>query len=46
MYHNEEERVDIVALPLDSYRMTVMVDIKNPVLGSQHTGLFDWRKNS
>jgi UDP-3-O-[3-hydroxymyristoyl] N-acetylglucosamine deacetylase/3-hydroxyacyl-[acyl-carrier-protein] dehydratase len=44
MYHNEEERVDIVALPLDSYRMTVMVDYQNPVLGSQHTGLFDLEK--
>lgn len=44
MYHNEEEQVDIVALPLDSYRMTVMVDYQNPVLGSQHTGLFDLEK--
>ena len=44
MYHNEEEQVDIVALPLNSYRMTVMVDYQNPVLGSQHTGLFDLEK--
>ncbi len=41
MYHNEEEQVDIVALPLDGYRLTVMVDYMNPALGSQHTGLFD-----
>ncbi len=40
-YHNEEEQVDIVALPLDRYRLTVMVDYQNPALGSQHTGLFD-----
>ncbi len=40
-YHNEEEQVDIVALPLDKYRLTVMVDYQNPALGSQHTGLFD-----
>lgn len=40
-YHNEEEKVDIVALPLDKYRLTVMVDYQNPALGSQHTGLFD-----
>lgn len=40
-YHNEEEQVDIVALPLDGYRLTVMVDYKNPALGSQHSGLFD-----
>ena len=40
-YHNEEEQVDIVALPLDKYRLTVMVDYQNPALGSQHSGLFD-----
>ncbi len=43
-YHNEEEQVDIVALPLDGFRMTVMVDYHNPALGSQHTGLFDLEK--
>ncbi len=40
-YHNEEKGVDIVALPTDDYRITVMVDYHNPALGSQHTGLFD-----
>jgi UDP-3-O-[3-hydroxymyristoyl] N-acetylglucosamine deacetylase/3-hydroxyacyl-[acyl-carrier-protein] dehydratase len=40
-YHNEEKKVDIVALPTDDYRITVMVDYFNPALGSQHTGLFD-----
>lgn len=40
-YHNENNQIDIVALPLDSYRITVMVDYQNPALGSQHTGLFD-----
>jgi len=44
MYHNEEEQIDIVALPLDSYRVTVMIDYQNPALGSQHTGLFDLEK--
>lgn len=43
-YHNEERQIDIVALPLDNYRMTVMVDYQNPALGSQHTGLFDLEK--
>jgi len=43
-YHNEEEQVDIVALPLDGFRMTVMVDYQNPALGSQHTGLFDMER--
>jgi UDP-3-O-[3-hydroxymyristoyl] N-acetylglucosamine deacetylase/3-hydroxyacyl-[acyl-carrier-protein] dehydratase len=44
MYHNEDKQVDIVALPLDGYRITVMVDYQNPALGSQHTGLFDLEK--
>ena len=44
MYHNEENKIDIVALPLDGYRATVMVDYQNPALGSQHTGLFDLEK--
>ena len=44
VYHDEETQVDIVALPLDGYRVTVMVDYFNPALGSQHTGLFDLEK--
>ena len=44
MYHNDEEKIDIVALPLDNYRITIMVDYENPFLGSQHTGLFDVEK--
>ncbi len=40
-YKNDEKEVDIVALPTDDYRITVMVDYHNPALGSQHTGLFD-----
>jgi len=43
-YHNEEKGVDIVALPTDDYRVTVMVDYHNPALGSQHTGLFNLEK--
>lgn len=40
-YTNEEKHVDIVALPTDGFRVTVMIDYFNPALGSQHTGLFD-----
>ncbi|HEY5615875.1 MAG TPA: bifunctional UDP-3-O-[3-hydroxymyristoyl] N-acetylglucosamine deacetylase/3-hydroxyacyl-ACP dehydratase [Bacteroidota bacterium] len=43
-YQNEELGVDIVALPTDDYRMTVMIDYQNPALGSQHTGLFNLEK--
>ena len=44
IYHEEDNQVDIVALPLDNSRVTVMVDYQNPALGSQHTGLFDLEK--
>ncbi len=40
-YLDEQRGTEIVALPNDKYRVTVMVDYKNPALGSQHTGLFD-----
>lgn len=40
-FHDEKSQVDIVALPLDNFRVTVMVDYQNPALGSQHSGLFD-----
>jgi UDP-3-O-[3-hydroxymyristoyl] N-acetylglucosamine deacetylase/3-hydroxyacyl-[acyl-carrier-protein] dehydratase len=43
-YHSDEGQVDIVALPLDGFRVTVMVDYQNPALGSQHSGLFDLEK--
>jgi UDP-3-O-[3-hydroxymyristoyl] N-acetylglucosamine deacetylase/3-hydroxyacyl-[acyl-carrier-protein] dehydratase len=43
-YTNEDKGVDIVALPNDDFRVTVMVDYHNPALGSQHTGLFDLQK--
>ncbi|MCX6139452.1 MAG: bifunctional UDP-3-O-[3-hydroxymyristoyl] N-acetylglucosamine deacetylase/3-hydroxyacyl-ACP dehydratase [Candidatus Kapabacteria bacterium] len=40
-YVDEARGTEIVALPNDKYRVTVMVDYKNPALGSQHTGIFD-----
>lgn len=40
-YFDEQRGTEIVALPNDKYRVTVMVDYNNPALGSQHTGLFD-----
>ncbi len=43
-YHNEERAVDMVALPLDDFRITVMIDYQNPALGSQHSGLFSLEK--
>ncbi len=43
-YKDEARGVQIVALPTDDFRITVMVDYNNPALGSQHTGLFDLEK--
>jgi UDP-3-O-[3-hydroxymyristoyl] N-acetylglucosamine deacetylase/3-hydroxyacyl-[acyl-carrier-protein] dehydratase len=40
-YTDEQRGTEIVALPNDEYRVTVMVDYNNPALGSQHTGLFN-----
>ncbi|MDX2190672.1 MAG: bifunctional UDP-3-O-[3-hydroxymyristoyl] N-acetylglucosamine deacetylase/3-hydroxyacyl-ACP dehydratase [Bacteroidota bacterium] len=33
--------VELAALPLDDYRVTVMVDYNSPVLGSQHASITD-----
>lgn len=41
-YKNDEKEIELVALPNDDYRITVMVDYQNPALGSQHTGMFDF----
>ena len=41
-YQDEKSGVDIVALPLENdFRVTVMIDYRNPALGTQHTGLFN-----
>ncbi|MEM9857226.1 MAG: bifunctional UDP-3-O-[3-hydroxymyristoyl] N-acetylglucosamine deacetylase/3-hydroxyacyl-ACP dehydratase [Bacteroidota bacterium] len=40
LFYKEPARdVEIAALPLDDYRITVMVDYNSPVLGSQHASL-------
>lgn len=35
-FTDEKGNVEMVAMPLDDYRLTVMVDYNSPVLGSQH----------
>jgi UDP-3-O-[3-hydroxymyristoyl] N-acetylglucosamine deacetylase/3-hydroxyacyl-[acyl-carrier-protein] dehydratase len=40
IYYNEQDRdVEMIAMPLDDYRLTVMVDYNSPVLGSQHASI-------
>ncbi len=43
-FHDEKKGIDLVALPLDDFRVTAMIDYKNPALGSQHSGLFSLDK--
>jgi UDP-3-O-[3-hydroxymyristoyl] N-acetylglucosamine deacetylase/3-hydroxyacyl-[acyl-carrier-protein] dehydratase len=43
-YANDQKGVEIVALPTDDFRITVMIDYYIPALGSQHTGLFNLEK--
>lgn len=40
-YRDTSRDVEIAALPLDDYRVTVMIDYKSPVLGSQHASITD-----
>jgi len=42
-FKNDNKEIEIVALPNEDYRLTVMVDYANPALGSQHTGIFDFK---
>lgn len=46
-YNDVHNKVEMVAMPLDDYRATVMVDYNSPVLGSQHatiTNLSEFEK--
>ncbi len=38
-YREAARNVEIAALPLDDYRVTVMIDYNSPVLGSQHASI-------
>ncbi|WP_375559245.1 bifunctional UDP-3-O-[3-hydroxymyristoyl] N-acetylglucosamine deacetylase/3-hydroxyacyl-ACP dehydratase [Bernardetia sp. OM2101] len=40
-YTDADKNIEIAALPLDNYRLTVMVDYNSPVLGSQYAALND-----
>lgn len=39
MYSEPDRRVEMVAMPLDDYRFTCMIDYNSPVLGSQHAAI-------
>lgn len=39
-YSDKERGVDIVVLPSDEFRITFMIDYKNPALGTQYTSMY------
>jgi UDP-3-O-[3-hydroxymyristoyl] N-acetylglucosamine deacetylase/3-hydroxyacyl-[acyl-carrier-protein] dehydratase len=43
-YREAARNVEIAALPLDDYRVTVMIDYNSPVLGSQHASITSIRQ--
>ncbi|MEW5925174.1 MAG: bifunctional UDP-3-O-[3-hydroxymyristoyl] N-acetylglucosamine deacetylase/3-hydroxyacyl-ACP dehydratase [Candidatus Zixiibacteriota bacterium] len=43
-YSEPDRSVDIVVTPSDTFRITFMVDYKNPALGTQYTTLIDLEK--
>jgi UDP-3-O-[3-hydroxymyristoyl] N-acetylglucosamine deacetylase/3-hydroxyacyl-[acyl-carrier-protein] dehydratase len=38
-YTEEDRKVEMVAMPLDGYRFTCMIDYNSPILGSQHASI-------
>lgn len=38
-YTDDNQQVEIIAMPVDDYRLTVMVDYNSQVLGSQHAAI-------
>ncbi len=39
-YENAERKIEMLAVPQDTYRITVMVDYNSEVLGTQHAGIY------
>jgi len=40
IYHNEEHGIDLVVVPSDEFRITYMIDYRNPALGTQYTSMY------
>lgn len=38
-YHDEAKRVELLAIPSDTYRINTLIDFNSPVLGTQHASL-------
>lgn len=40
-YEDKAKKVEMLAVPSDEYRLTVMVDYNSPVLGTQHASMYN-----
>lgn len=40
IYHDEEKGIDLVIVPSDEFRITYMIDYRNPALGTQYTSMY------
>ncbi len=38
-YMSEDGLTEMIAMPLDGFRLTCMIDFKNPIIGSQHASI-------
>ncbi|MEA3495389.1 MAG: bifunctional UDP-3-O-[3-hydroxymyristoyl] N-acetylglucosamine deacetylase/3-hydroxyacyl-ACP dehydratase [Bacteroidota bacterium] len=38
-YSEKDSNVEMIAMPLDGFRLTCMIDFKNPIIGSQHASI-------
>ena len=43
-YHDDEKQIDIVTVPSSDFRITYMVDYKNPALGTQYTSMYSLKE--
>ncbi len=43
-YHDASRGIDIVVFPSDEFRITFMIDYKNPSLGTQYTSMYSLRE--
>jgi UDP-3-O-[3-hydroxymyristoyl] N-acetylglucosamine deacetylase / 3-hydroxyacyl-[acyl-carrier-protein] dehydratase len=40
-YHDDQKGIDLVVVPSPGFRITYMVDYRNPALGTQYTSMYD-----
>lgn len=40
-FYDDEKKVEMVAMPADSYRLNTLIDFNSPVLGTQHAQIKD-----